>query len=158
MPRVHEGERRMPSRRMRRVVLLWGSLLPVCCLPVAGEGGRWTAGVEPLPDLPARIRVAAAVPELSVSELSEEFSRPIVDGMVARGWSADDVGFAPPDRLLPPLEERRGRRTGREPVPWPGMQVDTEYALVAASGRRHVPWGTVALAAAGLMLLSVRKW
>ncbi len=145
----------MPSYR---VMLLFGSIVTACCLAVAGNGERWTAGIETLPEMPARIRVATPIPGTSAWEAAEESPHRIVDGMVARGWSADDIRFAPLDRLLPPVPRRRSHRVGRAPVPWPGMHVDPDYAFLAESGRRRIPWGTAALAAAGLMFLATRKW
>ncbi len=90
------------------------------------------------------------------AEAGFQFRQPVLTA--GRGWTADDILFGRTDHLLLPDDTQRLRMSLCVPVEWPGMQVETDYAAVAAAGRRRMPGGAAALAAAGLMLMVARKW
>ncbi len=93
---------------------------------------------------------------LGVSRTDDRYAPPVLT--FERGWTAADIGFGDTEGLLLPTEIRRLRRPLDRPLEWPGMRVETDYAAVAAAGRGWLPGGVAALAGAGLLLLTARKW
>lgn len=124
----------------------------------ADTATSWFPGLWDLPELDASLRPGRTMAAGGRDLAEADGWRDAQNLRVGRGWTAADMGFGGTRTFSLPTGIRRWREPWPAPVEWPGMRVETDYQAVAGAGRRRIPGGVAALAAAGLMVFAARKW